>query len=518
MGNLSQWIAAAQQNQAQLLYTFGGVPTWASGGTQGVLSGSRSSCSGSGSSAHCTSTLVLNGAASYAVNSRVVVSGVSVSPSTSSGFSGTYYLSSVATDAAGNTVISYPQTGALTSNDKAAAGGSVTYTSAEPPSDLNAMNETCHAPLAGVVRPGGDCIWAEFVTKLMQYVCGVSSQPASPLVGSCKIRNFETWNEFNYDGYWTSNYTDLAKMGNDAAAIVRTYCGDCLFVAGSTTAGGAGYHQKYVNTSSTVSPRYDVALGQLLDAWHAIPNASLPDAVSYHAYPSRNTLTPIPFPETNVSHSSPACTAANVPNVNCLDPVFNETGMVRNVLNARTWAAALPLWNTEGGYDLNSDVTDGVDATDTNTGLLRQAYVSRWMLAIASTGTAVNMWYVWDDPCWGTMWGQNIAPSKTGCPTAPAIPAGATPGLAAWKITAAWLNGATFAGPCSSSGAIWSCQITKPGGYTGMVVWTTAWLQSATVAITQPSPYHQWRDLDGNITQLNGASSVTVTNRPILVE
>src|SRR6266567_4224597 len=46
-----------------------------------------------------------------------------------------------------------------------------------PPADLNDTNEGCEAPLAGVVRPGGDCIFAEFVTALMQHVCGVTSRP-----------------------------------------------------------------------------------------------------------------------------------------------------------------------------------------------------------------------------------------------------------------------------------------------------------------------------------------------------
>ncbi len=117
--------------------------------------------------------------------------------------------------------------------------------------------------------------------------------PSAPLTGTCEIRYFEAWNEFN-DWYWTSNYTDMAKMANDAAVIVKQYCGDCVFMAGNTSAGGDGYNPNYIK-NPIVSPYFDVALGQLLDAWHAIPNASLPDAVSYHAYGARSRRYSLPI-------------------------------------------------------------------------------------------------------------------------------------------------------------------------------------------------------------------------------
>ena len=200
-----------------------------------------------------------------------------------------------------------------------------------PPSDLNDTNETCQAPLAGVVRPGGNCYFAEFVTALMQHVCGVTSKPATPLTGKCSIRIFESWNEFNDGQFWSSNYTDMAKLANDAATIVRQYCGDCTVLAGNTSAGGDGYNANYYHNPA-VSGVFDQALGQLLDAWYAIPNASLPNAVSFHAYGARRNVIPYPMPETNVSQGSTLCTAANVPNPNCHTPVFDETAAVRTVL------------------------------------------------------------------------------------------------------------------------------------------------------------------------------------------
>ena len=382
-----------------------------------------------------------------------------------------------------------------------------------PPPDLNDVNEQCQAPLAGVVRPGGNCMFAEFVTKLMQHVCGVTAQPSAPLTGKCSIRIYESWNEFNDGQFWSSNYTDMAKMANDAATIVRKYCGDCTVLAGNTSAGGDGYNPNYYHNPA-VSGRFDLALGQLLDEWHAIPNASLPDAVSFHAYGARRNVIPYPMPETNVSVASTLCTAANVPNPNCRTPIFDETPAIRAVLQARAWAANFPIWNTEGGFGRNDDMTDNVSQTDWNTNFLRQAYVARWMLAMGTSGTVTNLWYEYDDECWGTMMGYGKPPASTGCPNDPSIPIGFTPIHQTWVQMLSYLNGATFNGPCTHSGNIWTCSITK-GGQQQKFIWTTQWLGTASVNIG--SSYNQYADLAGTVHGITG-STVTVSNQPILLQ
>ena len=389
----------------------------------------------------------------------------------------------------------------------------ITSDTTAPPSDLNDVNETCEAPLAGVVRAGGNCMFAEFVTELMQHTCGVTSTPATPLTGKCSIRIFESWNEFNDGQFWSSNYTDMAKMANDAATIVRQYCGDCTILAGNTSAGGDGYNANYYHNPA-VAAQFDLALGQLLDAWHAIPNASLPNAVSFHAYGARRNVIPYPMPETNVSQGSSLCTAANVPNPNCHTPVFDETAAVRTALQQRSWAAKLPIWNTEGGFGRNDDMTDNVSQTDFNTTFLRQAYVARWMLAMGTSGTATNLWYEYDDPCWGTMMGYGTPASSTGCSGDPTIPSGFTPIHQTWVQMLSFLSGATFNGPCTHSGMIWSCVMTKAGQQQEFI-WTTQWLSTASVNID--STYKQYVDLAGAVHPISG-STVTVSNQPIVLQ
>src|ERR1700739_768745 len=80
----------------------------------------------------------------------------------------------------------------------------------DPPSDLNTVAQ-CKGPLASAPQTT-DCQFKEFMTALMQHVCNVKSQPGSPLVGQCYIRYFETWNEYNGDGYWTGTYKQLAVL------------------------------------------------------------------------------------------------------------------------------------------------------------------------------------------------------------------------------------------------------------------------------------------------------------------
>lgn len=279
------------------------------------------------------------------------------------------------------------------------------------------------------------------------------------------------------------------------------------------SAGGDGYNANYYHNPA-VSAIFSIALGQFLDAWHDLPNASLPDAVSFHGYGARYDVIPYPMPETNVSEGSSLCTAANVPNVFCRTAVFEETAAVRAMLQQRSWAASLPIWNTEGGFGRNDDMTDNLSQTDSNTTFLRQAYVARWMLAMGSSGTVTNLWYEFDDSCWGTMMGYGVPASTTGCPGDPTIPSGFTPIHQTWVQMLSFLNDASFNDPCASSGTIWSCTIVK-AGETQEFIWTTQWLGSSSVAVS--SAYGQYVDLTGAVHPITGGT-VTVTNQPILLQ
>ncbi len=374
------------------------------------------------------------------------------------------------------------------------------------PYDIDEANETCNAPLAGVTSPDGNCIWKEWVTALMQKNCGVRSQPAHPLEGRCRIRNFETWNEFNAEVFWQDSLAHLAKMANDMATIVRAYCGDCTIIGGSVSAGGVGRG----GNGPSGSGSFAVALGQFLDAWHAIPGASLPDAVSFHAYPSRTNVSYPPFPENNVSLNDPKCAPGTVPNVSCEHPVAHQPLRLRDVLAARGWLPAnIPMWNTESGWNTNKTLLHGVDSeghADAETGVLRQAYLARLEILLANEGVAVNIWYEADHQCTGTLVGFGLdrsSPEFRSCPNDPSIPSGLTPAGRALNTMYAWLHGGTFTGPCQSKGDVWWCPVSGPGSGEGVIAWTTKWKDEESTA-KLPGKYQYVHNLDGESLPLRG--------------
>ena len=201
------------------------------------------------------------------------------------------------------------------------------------------------------------------------------------------------------------------------------------------------------------SGSFAVALGQFLDAWHAIPGASLPDAVSFHAYPSRTNVSYPPFPESNVSLNDPKCAAGSVPNVSCEHAVAHQPARLRDVLAARTWLQAnIPIWNTESGWNTNKTLFHGADAeghADEETGILRQAYLARLEILLANEGVAVNIWYEADHQCTGTLVGfalPSTSPNSARAPTTRRFLRDSTPAGRALKTMYEWLHGGNICG------------------------------------------------------------------------
>jgi hypothetical protein len=384
------------------------------------------------------------------------------------------------------------------------------------PYDIDAHDEPCLAPLAGENSVAGNCIWKEWVTALLQKDCGVAVQPEHPLVGSCAIRYFEAWNEFNASNFWSDTLVHLAKMANDMAIIVRAYCGDCQIIAGSTSAGGTGRS----GDDAMGSGKFDIALGEFLDAWHAQPHPSLPDAVSFHAYPARTNISLPPFPETSVSVNDARCTSANVPNVSCYVSIADQPDRVRQVLSKRSFLPRdIPIWNTESGWNGNKVLFHGVDEqgqADATTWLLRQAFLARETILLANSGVAVNLWYEADNQCWGTLYGlgATAAPHEMApCSADPAIPTGLTPAGRALNTLDEWLHGASFTGPCKSSGSVWQCPLQSATLGSAVIAWTTRWSPEAA---DLGQSFQFAHTLDGGTAKLSPGERPLLESRPRL--
>ena len=364
------------------------------------------------------------------------------------------------------------------------AGG--TSQNNNPPTDVNS----------------GDVYFSNFVIALMQHICGVTSAPSSPIIGGCSnMRYIEMWNEFNTDNYWMNGtYAQLAIMSNDASKIIHQYCGDCNVVAGSTSAGGDGYH------ANGQSGNYLTALEAYLQAWAAIPGASLPNAVSFHAYPSRTNVIPVPFPTTIVSHSSSLC-STTTPSVYCRAAIkdqvndVNSTSVLKNSAIS-SWAANLPILITEGGYGENTSLCDdsnGGTCTDSHTTTLRAAYAAEWEMLLAPQGAAHVVWYAYNDPNWGTMWTSGSGTNET---------------YTAFVQMSQWLQSMTLTTqPIESAvtgGNVWIVQGTINGAKAELIFFD-GWMTSYNYATS----YGTVQTLDGVTSPTNGV--VTLTQSPQLL-
>jgi len=163
-----------------------------------------------------------------------------------------------------------------------------------------------------------------------------------------------------------------------------------------------------------------------------------------------------------------------------------------------------PIWDTESSWGGSLAISDPD---------LRSAFVSRSFLLHWSAGIHNMYWYGWDSPNWGELY---YPP-----------PIGATPAATAYNVTFNWMVGASMPAPCSANGgstylAVYTCQLTRPGGYVGLAVWDTNQTCSDGTCthstFIPPAQYVQYRDLTGLVTTISPGQPVQIGAKPILFE
>jgi len=161
--------------------------------------------------------------------------------------------------------------------------------------------------------------------------------------------------------------------------------------------------------------------------------------------------------------------------------------------------SAKPLWDTEGSWG-----GQNVGAiTDPD---LRAAFISREYLLHWSIGISRLYWYAWDQPIIGTLWSPGVS-----VPSQPAT---------AYDQVLNWMNGATMPQGCSTNGAtsayhaVYTCDLTRTGGYEAMAVWNT----DGSSTFAAPGLYVHYRDLQGNVFDVPTDHHVTIGLKPILLE
>jgi PKD repeat protein len=165
---------------------------------------------------------------------------------------------------------------------------------------------------------------------------------------------------------------------------------------------------------------------------------------------------------------------------------------MRSVMNSNGQSGQ-QLWDTEASWSLADSCSASICDQDQ-----QAAFLVRHYLLHLSRGVDRYIWYAWEDS-WGTLWSSSGGVLK--------------PGIA-YKNVYDWLVGATLSQACSSSGGTWTCSITRPNGYQGLVIWNP----SSSVSYTAASQYKQYRDIYGNTMSMPSNGVITVNYKPILLE
>jgi hypothetical protein len=350
-----------------------------------------------------------------------------------------------------------------------------------PPSDLN-KTASCQAPLAGVTTT--DCQFKEFVTSLMDHVCSGKAPNKS-----CQIVAYSCWNEPNLDGFWVGTYAESAKMCADMVKIVKDQCKGCVTLTPDISAATSGDTKANGDSRS-----YDEWTEHFLAAYSNFSN-EYPDAGAFHPYAARTwNINPVPFPETFAGSGCPGGGQSPA----CPDTLLGKIATMRSILDSGGMAGK-PLWATEGGWGTNAELANPD---------VQAAYVARWLILQASAGVQRAYWFMWDNGGnprgWGGMWDPRDGTNKAGI---------------AYGQVFKWLVGATFTKPCSGSEGVWTCDISRPGGYHGRIVWNTlsSYNTGQTYRYTTGVDFTQYRDLAGDRTPIT-KMGVDIGSKPILLE
>jgi polysaccharide biosynthesis protein PslG len=329
-----------------------------------------------------------------------------------------------------------------------------------PPWASSNPTQPCNNPYLGglgcAAPPTNIQDWDNYVTAVVTHYKG-------------QVKFYELWNEPNNPESWSGTCAQMVSLAKAAYSIVKSIDPDAMVLTPATT--GPEAAPPGLPTPARWLQNYLQAGGNLYA-----------DIGTFHGYIADTSVSPSPMPEQ--SNSSANC------GVDCFVSITTKVDLFRSVLNKNGLQNA-PLFDTEGGWNLKNPPDD-----DT-----KVEFLSRWYILQAAQGVARVVWYLWGDSA-------KAPDASLGTSNAP-LSSAAT----AYEQVYNWLSGASFTRPCSASGTVWSCHLTRPNGYQGLIVWNTA--GSSTLNVS--SRYIQFQDLTGNTTNVSGGT-VTIGLKPILLE
>ena len=157
---------------------------------------------------------------------------------------------------------------------------------------------------------------------------------------------------------------------------------------------------------------------------------------------------------------------------------------------------SVEVWDTEGSWGKEGTLTEGQEAN-----WLMRAYIVQ-----AASGVSRFYWYAYGSCSWGPLYGPS-------CGDSPDHQQGMREAGMAYGTVSKWLLGATI-GACSSDDEqTWSCTLTRPNGYQGVMMWNA----SSSMQVQTPTrSFVQYRDWQNTANPLG--TTVNVSPMPILIE
>jgi hypothetical protein len=304
--------------------------------------------------------------------------------------------------------------------------------------------------------------WKLFITKVVERYCGCKpdSHPTA------RIKEYEIWNEPSLTGANGHSTFYLPASGNSlddsaqsmvelsriAYSTIKAIDPNAIVVSPSATGSGDGLNW--------------------LTKFMKAGGAQYADVIGFHPYY---------FPGTP-------------------EQMGDLVKQVRSTVD--TYAPGRALWSTEAGWS-NQTLTD-----DESAGFVARAYLLNW-----ANGARRLYWYAWDDQQWTSLrlTKGSAYPSKTSSRDVTGI---SPPGIAFDQVYG-WIVGASVS--CAQwKPSLWKCELRRPGGYRGYVLWTTTGTQS--LALPASWNVKQFRSLAGNKKLLTEMTPVQIDIKPQLFE
>lgn len=351
---------------------------------------------------------------------------------------------------------------------------SVATGSCAPPADLNPDGT------------GTDQAWRSFIYQLAGHVEGLNSATYS------HVAVYEMWNEFSRNSEsWTGSPVQMLRMAQDAYCILKG--------SGTITATGE---------SCSAQTFHVPAVGLAAHALLASPSAqaSGPDLNAFASYLSlflsvsaaRATVAADVIATHNYTYGRRCCASA--------EALAIQWRALRNALPAEV--ARLPVWSTEGSW---GDTATKEPNTDMQSAYVARAYLLGWSL-----GFKRMYWYAWGNS-WGRLWSQS---GVNGCSDQGSGTGCISPAAKAYASVYSWMVGNTMTRPCTSSGTVYSCPLTKPDGTRMLAMWDSSssclngYCSRSVYSV--PSGFGSYLDL-ANVRHYVRGHSMWISAKPVLL-